>query len=286
MKKVIFVIAAMMLFFNAQSQESGSFKSKNGKEVLPQPGNWGFGVDGIQFLNYAGNMFSQGGSNSFSLNLPNNSQTFLVKYVKDANTFYRIKARIGYVASKDIEYITEQKDEIDVEDNVEDIYKNKETNVELSFGIEKRRGENRLQGYYGGEFGLYYQSEKDVYEYGNSLSDGSTTGAFTTNFGGNKELSSNGIDLMRTTEKKYGSTLGVGVGLFFGAEYFFAPKMSLGGEFGWNIAFMKSGENTTNYEYWDSFNAREEEFEGKGAGGSVLSIDNTPVGLLTVNLYF
>lgn len=204
--------------------------------------------------------------------------------LKDANTFYRIIARIGYVASKDIEFITEQQTTIDPEVNVEDIYKNKETNVELSFGIEKRRGDNRLQGYYGGEFGLYYQSEKDVYEYGNSLSDGNTVNSYTTYFGDNIEWDPTMTTAMRVTEKKYGSTIGVGVGLFFGAEYFFAPKMSLGGEFGWNIAFMKSGENTTNYEYWGGTN--DEEFEGQGAGGSVLSIDNTPVGMLTVNLYF
>jgi hypothetical protein len=43
---------------------------------------------------------------------------------------------------------------------------------------------------------------------------------------------------------------GYGFGLrgFIGAEYFFMPKMSIGGEFGWGLAYVKNGATTTEYE--------------------------------------
>jgi hypothetical protein len=42
----------------------GSFKSKNGHEVLPQAGEWGLGISASAPLQYFGNMFSAGTANS------------------------------------------------------------------------------------------------------------------------------------------------------------------------------------------------------------------------------
>jgi hypothetical protein len=84
--------------------------------------------------------------------------------------------------------------------------------VNVGAGILKYRGKTRLQGYYGAEVGL-------------GISNGSVT------FSG--------------TETKAPSTLVVNARAFVGAQYFFAPKMSIGTEYGWGPGFSKSDDNSS-----------------------------------------
>jgi hypothetical protein len=48
-----------------------------------------------------------------------------------------------------------------------------------------------------------------------------------------------------------GGTFGLGVRGFVGVEYFFAPKISIGGELGWGISYMSTGEGEETYEFYD-----------------------------------
>ena len=58
------------------------------------------------------------------------------------------------------------------------------------------------------------------------------------------------------TEQNVSTLFGVGVSAFVGVEYFFAPKMSIGGEFGWGLGLNQgsgvSGNGETVSEAWSS----------------------------------
>lgn len=288
MRKIV-VIALLFASFAlyAQDEATNNLKSKNGKLILPQQGDIGFGIEGTQFVNFIGNLFNEAGTNTLNLNLPANTQTFCLKLVKDQNTFYRGKLRIGYISEKEREYIQDADHASNPEKTVEDEFTQKQTNIELAFGIEKRKGINRLQGFYGFEAGFGISNQKYVYEYGNELDADVNLPMHSTNFGNNIDFSTNPDGYpMRALERKVGTTFAVRSGLFIGGEYFFAPKLSFAGEFGWNIIFTSQGEGNTTYEYFDLANTNDKEFETKTAGESSFYIDNTPTGLLTLNLYF
>ena len=93
-----------------------------------------------------------------------------------------------------------------------DSTKTQSSGVNVGAGILKYRGKTRLQGYYGAELGLGF---------------------------------SNGKVTVNSTETKAPNTIGVNARAFVGAQYFFAPKMSIGTEYGWGPAFNKSDDNSS-----------------------------------------
>ena len=166
----------------------------------------------------------------------------------DAKTAYRVKLQITYNSMTDKELVPMDAlpAVFDPEVTVED--KAKYTNMDLVFGagLEKRRGKGRLQGIYGAEALIMFGSDKAKYEYGNAWNTDLGT-PHRYNFGENVI----GEDYGYITEDKSGSSFGFGVRGFIGVEYFFAPKISLGGEFGWGIAFTSQGEGEYTYEFED-----------------------------------
>jgi hypothetical protein len=103
----------------------------------------------------------------------------------------------------------------------EDVVTNSYNNITLGGGVEYRRGNTRLQGYYGAMAMIGLGGSKTSYEYGAGAVDG------------------------QITEEKAGSTFGLGVRAFVGAEYFVLPKISIGGEFGWGLGFSSTGASET-----------------------------------------
>lgn len=75
------------------------------------------------------------------------------------------------------------------------------SNIGINVGYEKRLGKTRVQGFYGVEGGFIYGKTKNL----------------------------NDMDVVSAE----GSVLSLGARLFLGAEYFFAAKLSIGGQFTW-----------------------------------------------------
>lgn len=282
MKKTFFCIATILVFGNmltAQENEK-SLLNKNGKEILPQKGDFCFGIDALPFLEYAGNFFSMAGNNSVDLRLPDGSQTFLIKYVLKPDMFIRSKIRLGFNTFNDKEFIM-QAGQTDPTILTKDSYKKNTTNFEIALGIEKRKGNNRLQGFYGGQLGYISSSLKESYSYGNPITNADPLAFTTVNFGNN--INSNNA---RTLDKDYGTNSGFSLGLFFGAEYFFAPKLSLSGEFGWNLTSTKIADGQEEFETWDNTTNAIKKYKIKSYGESNFGFDNTINGLLNLSLYF
>lgn len=261
MKKTLVVIA---LAFGAANGFAQDLTSKKGEPILPEAGDWAIGVDANPFLQYVGNFFGKSTTNSApSFLFPNGVQVITGKYFVDAQTAYRMGLRIGLnndtqrqmVGDRTATSNTTFPQPIAMTENS---WKHSTTSVGLSAGIEKRKGKTRLQGYYGGELGIYLSTSKDKFEYGNSLNPGGTppVSVDINNdefFGANNTDNNPGIQGIdgngaRVIERKNGTTFSFGVRGFVGVEYFILPKISLGGEFGWGLGLTSMGKSSTDWE--------------------------------------
>ncbi|MGM0650571.1 MAG: hypothetical protein ACQES1_08715 [Bacteroidota bacterium] len=243
MKKLIIIMIAFLgLAVMAHAQEKEDFTSKRGVYILPESGDIGLGFNAVPFLEYVGNTFNGNTNNSVSVDFINN-QAIVGKYYIADDAAIRGELRIGHGMSKNVEFIEKDQEVADPDELVEDIEKSGQTNIHVGAGYEMRRGHGRIQGYFGGMAKFNYSATNTTYEYGNPIT-ADFNNPNTHNFGGN--LTSDG----RVTESSDVS-LGFGVRGFIGAEYFLAPKLSLGGEFGWGVGytFTNMAEQTT--EAWD-----------------------------------
>ena len=233
MKKllVIFAIAGSIDITQAQdTTHTQVLLSKKGIPILPEKGDWSIGIDAVPIINYIGNMFSNAGnSNSDYFNFgSSHPMTIVGKLMKTSDRAYRGKVRIGFGS---LTQDTVVDDLSNPASHVTDETITSDFNLTLGAGLEWLRGKGRLRGLYGMEALITKGSHGITYSYGNELT--------ATNTG------------PRTTELKDGNKTGFGVRGFLGVEYFFAPKISLSGEFGWGIGFDYTGEGSSTVEEWD-----------------------------------
>ncbi|PJA07864.1 MAG: hypothetical protein COX70_05415 [Flavobacteriales bacterium CG_4_10_14_0_2_um_filter_32_8] len=250
-KKVLFVAS---LFVATAIFAQDGLTSKKGEAYLPEAGDWSIGFNASALTYYAGNLFNGNVSNTAltSGSWMNGSvdQEIRFKMFKDEKTAYRLRARIGMSSSGgDLlgKYDQDANDSTEIQDYVVNTKNSNGFTVILGAGIEKRRGNTRIQGYYGGEifFGLLGGTDTKTDD-GRILSDdwfqpvGADPYDYAGTFSGN----------VRTTEVKTGSGFTLGLQGFIGVEWFFAPKVSLGAEYTWGLGMSSVGEGETTTEYW------------------------------------
>jgi len=231
---------------------NSGLSSDEGITILPEEGEWGLGISANPFLTYLGNFFNQAGNNgapsyAFVQN-PFNSLALYGKLMKDENTAFRARFQFDMNTSGTKGVVAQSVLTPDPfsPQFVTDTRTASNTAVLLAFGLEKRRGAGRLQGVYGGEALIGFASTKDKYSYGNAINQQFTAPA-TTDFGNNL-LAAN----RRKTTEKIGSKFMFGVRGFIGVEYFFAPKMSIGGEFGYTFGITTAGKGSVTTEAYDA----------------------------------
>jgi len=210
MKKSLLILA---MFIGSATIAQDNMTSKKGTPILPEAGDWSIGIGANSTLEYFGNLMNSGTNTAPSFDWQREPNVIRAKMFKDANTAYRVGLRLGFGSDKTTNAAPIVGDLKETKTSAMDI--------DLSAGIEKRRGKGRVQGIYGGEAGI-------------NLGSGKTTKTYNGNANVNDEL-----------EVKEGGTFGFGVRGFIGVEYFFAPKMSVGGEFGWGLNISSTGEKET-----------------------------------------
>jgi len=250
------MLSAVFVFFSVSSAKSQNLVNKEGDSILPRKGHWGISLDATKLIKQT------------RFDFVSATQAINVRYFKDDKTVYRIGARLGFNS-----YVTREK-EVDRAAATSTIIaypapKALKTNVwqrnaatyGLSFGIEKRRGNGRLQGIYGAEAGIFLSTLSDKFSYGNALNADPSSPITVSADDAMSSLifgTANNIDTVpaiqgvqgaaRIIERKQTPSVALGARVFLGAEYFFLPKMSIGGEFGWGLNLNYAGRSETTYE--------------------------------------
>jgi hypothetical protein len=239
MKKRLLFVAAIVAASTTFAQDG--LTSKKGEAYLPEAGDWAIGFDATNLTEYIGNL-ANGGNNNGGLDAAwmdnhkaNNAYEFALmgKKFKDESTAYRLRARIGFGSTKQDNIFEATVAPATLPSEYTDSDKSSSMNIILGGGIEKRRGNTRVQGFYGAEAMIGFGTSTDKKEYGIGLSDNYTNGGNT-----------------RQTEDKKGTSIMFGARGFVGVEYFFAPKMSIAAEYGWGLSFMSQGEGEITTEKW------------------------------------
>jgi hypothetical protein len=192
--KKIFAIAALG-FLVSTGVNAQEITSKKGEVYLPKKGDWAISFDGTPIFQYLGRVFTSG-NNAPNVNFFDNQRIVAKKFTSDKNA-YRAIARLGF---KSI--------------NQTDDSTTTDFNLQVGLGKEWRKGNTRLQGYYGADAMLM--------------------------FGSGQKVKQANVDYYT----KSGSSFGIGVRGFLGAEYFIVPKISIGAEYGWGLAFVSTGKST------------------------------------------
>jgi hypothetical protein len=300
MKRVLLLLVATFLVASVYGQ---NIRSKNGERVLPQAEDWSIGIDANPFFSYLKGLIGQGNNaTSPSVNYLLGNQMITGKYFLQSDLAVRASLRIGVNSNTRANMVGDRSSSgsttfPDLPPMVENEMKMRGSAFGLSGGIEKRRGNTRLQGFYGGELGFWTSSNRQEFSYGNALSTSATdpvnvdgADAFS---GANNLVNDTYGNAARVTDRDLGSTFQFGLRGFVGAEYFIFPKISIGGEFGWGLGFQstRGGETTT-----ESIDAGLNDYgtqtiENGDSNGFSLDTDNTnslfgPSGSIRINLHF
>ena len=295
-KKVLFVAS---LFLATATFAQDGLTSKKGEAFLPEAGDWAIGFDGTPFLDYVGNMFNGNTGNSVTANWVQNQQqmTFVGKMYKDETTAYRAKVRIGFGSTS--QNSIHDTSGTTLTGEVTDERSTSYFNLTLGGGIEKRRGNTRIQGFYGGEILFAIGSSSESYTYGDAGSGLNSNGTahqptYTSTF---DDLSTTVDETAITTggernvDVSNGSTMTLSLRGFIGVEWFLAPKVSVSAEYGWGLMMQNNGDGETDTEEYavstgatDLSNIARKHTTG---GNSSFGIDNdNNGGVITIMFHF
>lgn len=246
MKKLFLALAFVSVASFAFAQD---LTNKKGVNILPEAGEWAIGVDAVPFLEYVGNAFNNTDNSAPSWGYPNSMMMIQGLLVKENGKRYRAKARIGFGSSTQETGDTASGSASEVKSNY--------NYIGLGAGIQQSRGKGRVQGLYGAEAMIGFGGGKEETSYNGDPSPGSTI------------------------EVKQGGTFDLRIRGFIGAEYFFAAKMSVAGEFGWGLGFGSQGE--TEETYFDGSENVTTVTQGKS---SSFGLDTDSYGSLILSFYF
>ena len=276
MRKVLFSVIALLIsvgIVNAQeAEESEVLKSKKGTPILPQSGDYALGIDAAPMINFAGQIIQSIGMNAAGAAAASPGFNQLTEPISGLQSIYfkkftsddeawRVKAIINLTSNTFKSYergdeewdgLSDKTDYAPLDMDVTDKSKQSVHNFGVLVGKEMRRGYGRLQGFYGIETGLMYNSTNNSYKYGNEYLDNTDAGAAldgnpTFNDFGANDLGG-GARLLKQTNRSFTFMLNG----FVGVEYFVLPKMAIGGEMYLGLAYTGQGKNKTESEAWDA----------------------------------
>lgn len=303
MKKIISILFSMGLVYSLSAQEvvnqtevsaqtagqTTTLVSKKGINILPEKGEWSLGIDATPFLNYVGTIINPTAVSAPSMSSPNSTYAggVFFKYMLTDKSALRLSlsATVNNLSSKYSVLESSLTPDVLSPQYVEDIRIENVENIYARAGIEKRRGKSRVQGYYGADFILGVEANKTKYEYGNDINVDFNVPAYNTGVNNGVSYGSNGE---RPVQASVTNRFIVGAVGFIGAEFFFGPKISLGGELGYSVRYRSEGNTQTTYEYWNTTELRVSEYttNAQYKGYNSIGLFTQASGTLKLSLYF
>ncbi len=249
MKKIfiVFIVALLPLGMFAQQDSTittptNNLVSKHGVPILPQAGDFAIGVDALPYINFFGRFFS--GSNELQIG---DNNTLYGKYYLDNNTAVRVEVYTSHVNATDRNYVVDDAANL-VNPNslrqVGDILNTNEHEYGIGVGIQKYRGYGRLRGTYGGQISYYRSKTTEDFTWGNEMNALNPTPT-STNW---SDLRNAYNPASRTMKGASGVNNSIAVTALAGVEYFFLPKVCIGGEVGISMLYSKQGQSNYTFE--------------------------------------
>ncbi len=235
-------------------------KSSKGESYLPEAGNWGISFDAAPFLGFLGNAFNNStANNSPFANYSNGFQgKFVGRYFITDKRAFRVIFNLGFVSQTD-----KFNDGSVIPATFPNLgngfpapgtpvvndYKISQSGFDLTVGLGKewRRGNTRLQGFYGADAFLSIGTRSSKI----AITDKIETSVTNSNGTVVPPDPNDGRTLV-TLDAKNGTNFGIGINGFLGAEYFIMPKFSIGAQYtyGFGLDFKGTGELVQeNYTY-------------------------------------
>lgn len=238
-KTVIGVVCALFLASGAQAQDA--LTNKDGKAILPESGEFGLGFNVVPLISFMGN-----NTNITEGNFVLGNNMIFGKYMLDGST--ALRAHLGVSTSLDALRNKVFDDTQNSPDSlVQDVMRLADQSYTLGAGYEMRKGKGRVQGIFGADVMFGFSRSTTNYEYGNAFGMLNQAPTTTTNFFSGSSFPQG----ERTTLIERGNTFSVGLRPYVGVEYFIAPKLSIGAEFGLNTMYSITGEGRTVSEFFD-----------------------------------
>lgn len=268
---VLFLAAGIAVSASAQTEREKGVYNKKGYHVLPQKGDFAIGIDATPFFDYVIGLLEPADAPTFE----GYNGSLYGKYFLTDRSAVRLRFNVGVLSNK-TKYKVQDDEGVKATPPILDAttYDSQTVNGS-SFGLfggyEYRRGYGRLQGYVGGEFGLFFTTRKYEYEWGNAMTMENPRPSSAPAWAPFPES--------RTMWLKEGSTFGLQLGAFVGVEFFIARKISMGGELALNLKFSSSGQSMTEVQTFNALLHRVELTEQRyGTNGGGRSWDfRTPV---------
>lgn len=266
MKKGLIILLLLTSNY-AYSQLNPVLKNKRGLAILPEKGDFSIGIGADPFLRYLGSFFSSSSNPSPNANFIN-QYSFSGKYFIKENQAYRLSFLINKTNRNSETPVYDMTPGAQPFDQVMDKTKFGSNQFQLNVGKEFRKGKTRLQGFAGVDGYIRLSNTSEKMTYANKL-----------------ELYDTGY--LRPIERK-NSSFTFGIRGFVGAEYFFAPKMSLGFEVGFGPSYTISKAYTNKYESYDFTSNEVKNTEIKqGTSANTFSINRDVFNsTLNLNLFF
>jgi len=260
MKKLFTIMCASLLTVGLSAQSWTDRWTDD--SYLPESGDWSIGFDATSTLDYFGNLLNSSASAPTTTYVAEErfENTIYGKLMTSDKEAWRVRVGLNMYKVVDNEDVSDDTPGAEPDAIVTNKKTEGETNINLWFGKEYRRGSARLQGVYGAEAGLGISSSTEKNDYGNSAENG-----------GEGDI-----------KVKEGMNFGISLRGFIGFEYFMMPRMSIGGEYGWSFAFLSKGGGST-----VSLAADGSETTSENANDSELGFKNDDAaGSLVLRMYF
>lgn len=283
MKKTMFALACMLCFaFGAQAQNTEELVSKKGVPILPEEGDIALAIDAVPVFQFVGNMFNGATGNTISWSYFNgfgSTNSIYLQYYLEDKVSVRGGVRFANTHNVNQEFIVKDLTPIpDPDVLVTDVLCTDYSNVFINGSYLKHRGKGRVQGYYGAGVTFMYSNYSQNYKYGNSITTEFNSPA-TTDFGSN--LTSTG----RVTSLSNLVSMGMGVHAIIGIDYFFAPKISIGGEFGYGVMAVITNGGQVTEERWNGIDI-ETETTRIAKDGNISLDNNNASGSIFLKFHF
>ncbi len=263
MKKSLFLLFASFSFIAANAQQ---ITSKKGFPVLPEKGDWAISLNADGIFGWVGDLANGTIGNGAPTVNSLTPLTFVgKKFTSDKNAL-RVIASLGVGnVSNTAENVTSDEEGTTASIVFADknTWKSSTTNFALTAGVGKewRRGKTRLQGYYGADVFLTFQT--------------STTKITNTN------QNSTGFKESKFATTGLGSAFGIGANGFLGAEYFIFPKMAIGAQYQYGLNIAVAGAAKESVTGWDNKTETT-----NGPKGTAVNLGNFGVASILLTLHF